>query len=96
MQDASGSPALTSSIITIVVGQEERLFAAHEDVLCHSPFFASACREQFFVGNDRRLFLPDEDPEIFSCILEYLYKGDYSPRLVHDKRRNTWTLEGAV
>jgi len=34
--------------------------------------------------------------EIFSCVLEYLYKGDYSPRLVHDKRRNTWMLEGAV
>jgi len=96
MQDASGSPALTSSIITVVVGREERLFAAHEDVLCHSPFFASACHEQFFEGNDRRIFLPDEEPEIFSCVLEYLYKGDYSPRLVHDKRRNTWMLEGAV
>jgi len=96
MQDASGSPALTSSIITIVVGHEERLFAAHEDVLCHSPFFAAACHEQFFDGNDRRIFLPDEEPEIFSCVLEYLYKGDYSPRLVHDKRRNTWMLEGAV
>jgi hypothetical protein len=96
MQDASGSPALASSIITIVVGQEERLFAAHEDVLSHSPFFATACREQFFDGNDRRIFLPDEDPEIFSCVLEYLYKGDYSPRLVHDKRNNAWLLEGAV
>lgn len=96
MQDASGSPALTSSIITVVVGREERLFAAHEDVLCHSPFFAAACQEQFFDGNDRRILLPDEEPEIFSCVLEYLYKGDYSPRLVHDKRRNTWMLEGAV
>jgi hypothetical protein len=90
----SGSPALTSAIITIVVGQEQRLFAAHEDVLSHSPFFASACRDHFLEGNDRRVFLPDEEPEIFSCVLEYLYKGDYSPRLMHDKRRNTWMLEG--
>jgi hypothetical protein len=90
----SGSPALTSAIITIVVGQEQRLFAAHEDVLSHSPFFASACRDHFLEGNDRRVFLPDEEPEIFSCLLEYLYKGDYSPRLMHDKRRNTWMLEG--
>jgi hypothetical protein len=96
IQDASGSPALTSSILTIVVGREERLFAAHEDVLCHSPFFATACRDQFYEGNDRRMFLPDEEPEIFSCVLEYLYKGDYSPRLVQDKRHNTWMLEGAV
>jgi hypothetical protein len=37
-----------------------------------------------------------EEPEVFSCILEYLYKGDYYPRLVQDKRRQTWMLEGAV
>jgi hypothetical protein len=91
---SSTSPALTSSIITIVVGQEQRLFAAHEDVLGHSPYFAAACRDQFFDGgSDRRIMLPDEEPEIFSCVLEYLYKGDYSPRLVHDKRYDTWMLE---
>jgi len=91
-----GSPSLTSSIITVVVGQEPRLFAAHEDVLGHSPFFAAACKDQFFESNDRRIFLPDEDAEVFSCVLEYLYKGDYYPRLLHDKRRNTWLLEGNV
>lgn len=26
-------------------------------------------------------------------MLEYLYKGDYYPRLQHDKRRNSWNLE---
>ncbi|KAF2665676.1 hypothetical protein BT63DRAFT_459255 [Microthyrium microscopicum] len=89
-----GSPALTSAIITIVVGQEQRLFAAHEDVLTLSPVLAQACRDGFFKSNDRRLFLHDEEPETFSCVLEYLYKGDYSPRLVHDKRRTTWMLDG--
>lgn len=91
----SASPPLTSAIITIVVGRDERLFAAHEDVLSHSPWFTEVCRDQFFEPNSRRIFLPDEEPEIFSCILEYLYKGDYSPRLLHDKRRNTWLLEDA-
>lgn len=28
-----------------------------------------------------------------SSVLEYLYKGDYYPRLLHDKRRNAWELE---
>lgn len=88
------SPNLTAAIITIVVGQDQRLFAAHEDVLCHSPFFAAACRSQFFEANARRIDLPDEEAEIFSCVLEYLYKGDYYPRLLQDKKRNTWTLEG--
>jgi hypothetical protein len=88
------SPSLTSAIITVVVGADQRLFAAHEDVLSHSPLFAAAIRDQFFEANSRRIYLPDEEPEIFSCILEYLYKGDYYPRLMHDKRRNTWMLEG--
>jgi hypothetical protein len=90
------SPKLTSPIVTIIVGPDQRLFAAHEDVLSHSPFFASALRDQFFESNTRRIDLPTEEPEIFSCVLEYLYKGDYYPRLVHDKRRSTWMLEGAV
>jgi len=90
------SPKLTSPIVTIIVGPDQRLFAAHEDVLCHSPFFASALRDQFFESNTRRIDLPTEEPEIFSCVLEYLYKGDYYPRLVHDKRRSAWALEGAI
>lgn len=84
---------LTSSIITLVVGREQRLFAAHEDVLCHSPFFQAACRGQFMEATNKRISLPDEEPEIFSSVLEYLYKGDYYPRLVHNKRRNAWELE---
>ncbi|KAF2432832.1 hypothetical protein EJ08DRAFT_695232 [Tothia fuscella] len=92
----SASPNLTSAIITIVVGQDQRLFAAHQDVLSYSPFFYAALQDQFFEANARRINLPDEEPEVFSAILEYLYKGDYSPRLLQDKRRNTWTLEGAV
>lgn len=47
-----------------------------------------------------REFLQESDicarePEIFSSVLEYLYKGDYYPRLLHNKRRNSWELEGA-
>jgi hypothetical protein len=84
---------LTASIITLVVGREQRLFAAHEDVLCLSPFFEAACRGQFMGSQNKKISLPDEEPEIFSSVLEYLYKGDYYPRLVHNKRRNAWELE---
>ncbi|KAI9789790.1 MAG: hypothetical protein M1833_002260 [Piccolia ochrophora] len=86
---------LTSPIITITVGREQRLFAAHEDVLGLSPFFAAACRGQFLEAHSKRIDLPDEEPEIFACVLEYLYKGDYYPRLLHNKRRNSWELEDA-
>ena len=39
--------------------------------------------------------MPDEVPEVFSSVLEYLYKGDYYPRLLHDKKRSTYALEDA-
>lgn len=74
---------------------EQRLFAAHEDVLSMSPFFAAACRGQFLEAHSKRIDLPDEEPEIFSSVLEFLYKGDYYPRLLHNKRRNSWELEDA-
>ncbi|EHY58675.1 hypothetical protein HRR81_003977 [Exophiala dermatitidis] len=86
---------LTSAIITICVGPEQRLFAGHEEVLCRSPFFEAALRGQFFDSNARRINLPHEQPEILSAVLEYLYKGDYYPRLIHNKKRDTWELEDA-
>jgi len=95
-QSPSVGSTLTSPIVTFTVGREGRLFAAHEDVLSVSPFFAVACRGQFLEGGSKRIDLPDEEPEIFSCVLEYLYKGDYYPRLLHNKRRSAWELEDAV
>ena len=59
--------------MTFTVGKEGRLFAAHEDVLSMSPFFMAACRGQFLGSQSKRIDLPDEEPEIFSCVLEYLY-----------------------
>lgn len=43
--------------------------------------------------NAKHIYIPDEEPETLSCVLEYLYKGDYYPRLLHDKKRNAWQLE---
>jgi len=84
--------SLTSAIITICVGPEQRLFAGHEDILSRSSYFQSALKAQFFEGT-RRLDLPDESPEVLSAVLEYLYKGDYTPKLVHNKKRDTWEIE---
>ncbi|KAH7086318.1 hypothetical protein FB567DRAFT_549825 [Paraphoma chrysanthemicola] len=92
-QSNQTSPQLGSAIITISVGREQRLFAAHEDVLSHSPWFQAACSGQFFQTANKRIDLPDEDPEVFSSILEYLYKGDYFPRMEYNQKRKSWSLE---
>jgi len=97
LQQSIESPStLVSPIVTLAIGREGRLFAAHEDVLCLSPFFAAACRGKFLEAESKRIELPDEEPEIFSCVLEYLYKGDYYPKLQYSKRRASWELEDAV
>lgn len=76
------------------MGSEQRLFAAHEDILSRSPYFAAICRGQFLESAAKRVNLPEELPEVFSSVLEYLYKGDYYPRIIHNKRRNVSELEG--
>lgn len=82
--------------MTVMVGKDERLFAAHQDILCRSLYFKEACKALFFSEDgSKRLDLTDEEPEIFSCVLEFLYKGDYYPRLLHDKKRDLWYLAGS-
>ncbi|KAL4928547.1 BTB/POZ domain-containing protein [Aspergillus undulatus] len=85
----------SSSVITICVGPDRRLFAAHREILCVSPFFTTACSraQSLDPANGRRITLPEEQPEVFSCILEYLYRGDYYPRLVQNEKPNTWELQ---
>lgn len=85
-----------SPIVTMTVGREGRLFAAHEDVLCQSPFFQRILRGTYFDAQSKRISLPEEEPEVFSAILEFLYKGDYYPRLLHNKPRNSWELEDSL
>jgi hypothetical protein len=90
-------PPAPSPIVTMTVGREGRLFAAHEDVLCQSPFFERILRGTYaFDAQSKRISLPEEEPEVFSAVLEYLYKGDYYPRLLHNKPRNSWELEDSL
>lgn len=56
---------LTSSIVTIVVGHERRIFAAHEDVLSRSAYFASVFKDQFLEPNGKKVDLVDE--YVFVC-----------------------------
>ncbi|KAL9098726.1 MAG: hypothetical protein Q9163_005664 [Psora crenata] len=84
---------LTSPIITLSIGPTGRLFAAHENIITASPFFAAITRGKYLETQTKRINLPEEVPEVFSSVLEFLYKGDYYPKLHHNKRRNAWELE---
>jgi hypothetical protein len=56
----SGFSTLTSPIVTLIVGHDQRLFAAHEDVLSLSPFFKAALKGQFFESASKKVELLDE------------------------------------
>ncbi|KAL3482351.1 hypothetical protein BJX99DRAFT_243010 [Aspergillus californicus] len=97
MKESLASPTespLLSPKVTLVVSRDQRLFVAHEKILSRSPYFDSVLRDQFPIGSvNKALLLIEEEPEVLSCILEFLYKGDYTPRLQHSKSRKTWELE---
>lgn len=75
----------TSDIFTIIVGPERRTFTAHGVILSKSPKFAAQCNGSAYVeGSTKTIELPDHDPIIFALLLEYLYSGDYWPRMGPD------------
>jgi len=53
------------------VGRDQRLFAAHEDVLTRSSFFAAALKDHWFDDGSKKVDLPDEYENIsFSLVHE--------------------------
>ncbi|KAE8356517.1 hypothetical protein BDV28DRAFT_145032 [Aspergillus coremiiformis] len=93
-QEKAKSPSPATPIVTIIVSREQRLFVAHEEILCRSPFFRSMLKDEFVVeGVNKAVNLPDEEPEVLSCVLEFLYKGDYYPRLLRNNDTMSWELE---
>lgn len=91
------SPSLSTAVVQVIVGRDERMFGGHEEMLSKSPVLAEQCAGQFFSSpGPKRISLPDEEPWVFAAVLEFLYKGDYSPRLMHSRKRRSWYLEGDV
>lgn len=67
-----------SLVVTLVVGEEEINMHAYEDVLCRLPFFRAALRTGFKEMSDKKIMMPDEEPEIVAALIEFLYVGSYT------------------
>lgn len=50
---------MISPIVTLIVGTDQRLFAAYEHALLKSPYLAKLLRDQFYETSSNRLKLPD-------------------------------------
>ncbi|KAF8472170.1 hypothetical protein BDZ91DRAFT_791186 [Kalaharituber pfeilii] len=83
---------ISSPIVTLIVGQSDLdpevpqmanmsdivTFSVHEHILIRVPFFAAALRGQFREAREKVIHLPEDDPEVLSKLIEYLYTGGYS------------------
>ncbi|KAI5841035.1 hypothetical protein DFP73DRAFT_556623 [Morchella snyderi] len=69
-----------TSMVKVTVGGTQT-FYAHEGILSKSDFFQKALNGGFKEASTREVLLPEDDPEIFSSVLEYLYSEEYAPRL---------------
>ena len=77
---------------TLFVGEDdEHKFSVHENQLLKSPRFQSITEDERYAIN-KEIGLGDSDPNVISLLLEYLYAGDYGPKL-GDEISECWTAD---
>ncbi|KAF6232634.1 hypothetical protein HO173_009073 [Letharia columbiana] len=64
--------------VTLVVGEAETTFQVHEAELFEaSPVFKAAFNSDFRESSERKMNLPEDDPDIFNLMVEWLYSHRY-------------------
>ncbi|EXJ87748.1 hypothetical protein A1O1_04674 [Capronia coronata CBS 617.96] len=65
-----------TQIVTIFVGSEQVEFAVHKNMLCAaSKFFERAVQGPFMESKTQQVRLPEERPEVFAFLVDWLYIG---------------------
>ncbi len=64
--------------MTIYVGDAKNEFHIHQNLLCGaSTFFDAAFTSKFKEGSEKKMTLPEDDPEIFGAFVQWLYHQYY-------------------
>ncbi|KAI9890236.1 MAG: hypothetical protein M1814_004398 [Vezdaea aestivalis] len=69
-------------VFNVIVGDESnrKSFVIHENVLSQSPTLARMCNSTGYMeANNLTIRMPDDSPDTFSLLVEYLYSLDFSP-----------------
>lgn len=67
-----------SPIVTLVVGEEAVEFHACESILCSLPFFRAAFQGGFREAAEKKITMPEDEPETLAALIEFLYNGNYT------------------
>jgi len=72
-------------VVFLVGTQAPKRFTVHEDIVkISSEFVRLALRGEWTEASTRRIPLPDDEPDVFSVYLHWLYNG-----LIHSSRQST-------
>lgn len=65
-----------SEVVKIYVGRKRKEFIVHKNLICDaSKFFNDAFTGPFKEGQEGVMYMPEDDPESFSCFIEWLYRN---------------------
>lgn len=67
-----------SPTVTLVAGEAGVEFNACESALCTLPFFRAAFQGGFREASEKKITMPEDDPEIVAALIEFLYNGQYT------------------
>ncbi|RPA87493.1 hypothetical protein BJ508DRAFT_320506 [Ascobolus immersus RN42] len=75
---------LKSPIVTLLVGTPpaQSTLTAHQSLLTMSPYFARLCEDLPTKAGLYEIRLPEDELEPMGCFLQYLYTGDYFPKII--------------
>lgn len=64
--------------MTVYVGDVKNEFHIHQNLLCGaSTFFDAAFTSKFKEGSEKKMTLPEDDPEVFEAFVQWLYHQYY-------------------
>ncbi len=66
-------------MIPVRVGPHAETFSVHKAILRKSEYFRKALDGEFREAGDQAVDLPEEDPDIFSFVVAYLYEEKFVP-----------------
>ena len=64
-----------------IIARDSETWIVHDAVLSQSPVLARMCQTPMSQAQNQLIKLPEDDPNIFGRVLEYLYCGDYNPSM---------------